>query len=190
MLRKNNYLVMAVTLVLLLGMNVSAFASNSGYPVMITSAGQGPDGLIVKVLLDRELQEKGIQASYEQSATAADLEGINTLLVAIGVSSKGLGAAGININDELARVESVLKQAKDQGSNIVFVHSGGSGRRGSQTDSMMNSIISYADQVVVLKGGNEDGFFTKLGEKTGTPVTIVDTRNELGVLIADILDGK
>mgnify|MGYP001286513229 CR=1 FL=1 len=190
-MRRNSCLVMVITLVLLLGMNVATvLAADSGYPVLITSGGQGPDGLIVKVLLEKEVQDKGIEIPYVQSALPEDIKGVNTLLVAVGVSSKGLGAAGINLSDEMSRVESLLQAANEQGSYVVLIHSGGSGRRGASTDGMMTSIISYADEVVVLQAGNEDGFFTKLGTTAGKPVTVVNTRNELGVVIRDILEGK
>ncbi len=190
-MRRNSCLVMVITLVLLLGMNVATvLAADSGYPVLITSGGQGPDGLIVKVLLEKEVQDKGIEIPYVQSALPEDIKGVNTLLVAVGVSSKGLGAAGINLSDEMSRVESLLQAANEQGSYVVLIHSGGSGRRGASTDGMMTSIISYADEVVVLQAGNEDGFFTKLGTTAGKPVTVVNTRNELGVVIRDILERK
>lgn len=163
-----------------------AFGAGNNLPAIITSAGQGPDGLIVKVLLDRELAGLDVELPYIQAAVAEDVKDISTMLVVVGVSSKGLGAAGINLNQEVARVEQLLKDAVEGGTRIILVHSGGAGRRGSSTDKMTLAIIPYVDQIVVLEAGNEDGFFTDLGERGRIPVISAADRNELGSMLAAI----
>src|SRR6056297_103414 len=68
-------------------------------PVLITSGGQSPGALQMMVLaktggLDYEF-EKDIQA------TAEDIEKFNTVIVVVGASGKGLGAAGIDVDTEI-----------------------------------------------------------------------------------------
>ena len=56
-------------------------------------------------------------------ATSDDLKNAKTLIVVTGGSSKGLGAAGINKDDELARLDELLKAAEDAGLSIMLTRS-------------------------------------------------------------------
>lgn len=70
-------------------------------PVMITSVGQSADGQLVKVLADRV----GISYQYDSLAAPAIVKDCKTLILVVGGSSKGLGAAGINQDQEELRAK-------------------------------------------------------------------------------------
>ncbi len=57
---------------------------------------------------------------------------------------------------------------------ILVMHVGGEGRRGTLTDLFINAAVPFADQVILVKGGNNDGLFTKLAKK-GVAITEVPT---------------
>ena len=61
-------------------------------PVLITSAGQSADVTIAGMLF----KKANVQAKALPLAKPGDLEGVKTLVVVAGFSSKGLGAAGIS----------------------------------------------------------------------------------------------
>ena len=68
-------------------------APKSGKPALITSAGQSTDGLILRTILTDK--KTGDTVPFEKLAKPEDLEGIRTLIVSVGLSTKGLGAAGV-----------------------------------------------------------------------------------------------
>jgi hypothetical protein len=72
-------------------------APNAGTPVFVTTAGQSADAHAVKLLLDRSK----IASGYDAVAEADKISGSKTLFLVMGGSSKGLGAAGMNENDEI-----------------------------------------------------------------------------------------
>jgi hypothetical protein len=79
-------------------------------PAFVTTVGQSADIEMVKVLLDR------IAVPHKDSpqAKAADLaaSGAKTLVVVLGGSTKGLGAAGISADAEIDRARAVLAEAR------------------------------------------------------------------------------
>ncbi len=133
-------------------------------PVLLVSAGQSPDAVMVRVLLRRV----NIEPELLPTATAANVKDQKTLIVVIGASSKGLGAAGINLNQEQERLVKLLAAAKAKGIKIVAMHLGGSARRGGSSDKLIEMVLPQADVVVVVTDGNKDGYFTKNKPKAAT----------------------
>jgi len=85
-----------LTLVLLASVAAGAVAQGTEVvirtPILVTSAGQSPDVLMVRVLLNRI----GVENITDELAEPAQLEGVQTVIFALGGSQKGLGAAGID----------------------------------------------------------------------------------------------
>lgn len=143
---------------------------NAEEPIALTASGQSADFDMMKVILDQ------VNLSYSADSLM-EPEGLNdckTLIVVIGGSSKGLGAAGIDAETELKRVEKLLSKAKEQGINVLSVHIGGEGRRGALGDRFIEPSVAESDGVIVVAAGNKDGLFTELGTKYGIPVTEVN----------------
>ena len=90
-------------------------------PVLITSAGQSGDAPIASVLFKRA----EIGATFEKLATAKNLEGQKTLVLVLGASMKGLGAAGLDAAKELEPISSLIAEAKKKGISILRMHVGG-----------------------------------------------------------------
>ncbi|MCF8346232.1 MAG: DUF6305 family protein [Bacteroidales bacterium] len=143
-------------------------------PVLITSAGQSADVKLVKLLAMRQ----SIDAETKLMAGESDLEGIETLVIVPGFSSKGLGAAGISQEDEYNRVEALVEAANRKSIPIVMLHVGGKARRGGQSDSYCQIIAENSKEMIVVNQGNEDGFFTKIAETKGIPITGVEKISE------------
>ena len=90
-------------------------------PILLTSVGQSADVEMVKVMMDKG----GLSPETNSLATEADLGDSKTLVLAIGGSSKGLGAAGIDANQELERVNKLIAAADEKGMTIIALHIGG-----------------------------------------------------------------
>lgn len=141
-------------------------------PALITPAGQSADGDIIQTLCTRA----NITVDLDEDATADDLSGYKTLIFAVGGSSKGLGAAGINSEDELARVQSLITAAQEQGIKIISMHVGGSARRGDLSDEFLPDPMRAADAAVVVSGGDTDGVIRGYLAENNTPAAYVESQ--------------
>jgi hypothetical protein len=146
-------------------------------PGLITSAGQSSDVAIVKVMLNTQLK---LGLDYKPLAQPADLAGMKTLVVSVGASTKGLGAAGLDMAKEITRTAALLKAAKAAGVKILVMHTGGEARRGKTSNDLIQVVAPLADYIVVVATGNKDKLFTTLGAKQNVPVMEVAKVAEAG----------
>lgn len=140
-------------------------------PVLLTSVGQSADYEMVKTMLDKG----GIKYDKQGMATSENIGDAKTLLLAVGGSSKGLGAAGIDANGELARVKELVDAADEKGLTIIAVHVGGEARRGDLSDVFIAPSFEKADYAIVVKDGDKDGLMAGMAADAGIPIDIVDS---------------
>ncbi len=122
-------------------------------PGVLSSIGQSSDIAVVKVLLNTKLK---LGLHVKPLAEASDLAGQKTLIVVVGASTKGLGAAGLDIDKEAARGRALLSAARERGIGIIVLHTGGQSRRGKTTDDLIKLTVAQADHVIVVASGNRD----------------------------------
>lgn len=139
-------------------------------PVLISSAGQSADVTLAGMLF------KKLKLDYKiaNMAKESDLEGMKTLVIVPGFSSKGLGAAGISREDEMKRVMALIAAANKNKIKILMLHIGGNARRGKQSDDFNKLAAESSGYMIVVKQGDEDNFFSKISAKTKIPVKLVD----------------
>lgn len=145
-------------------------APRFGLPGLIASIGQSSDVAIVRARLDKDLK---LGLRYKPAAQPSDLAGMRSLLLVVGASTKGLGAAGLDMRKEMARSRVLLEAAKAAGVPVMVLHTGGAQRRGKLTDDLASLVVPEADLVVVVAGGNRDGLFHKLAARRRVPVVEV-----------------
>ncbi|MDR3258207.1 MAG: DUF6305 family protein [Fusobacteriaceae bacterium] len=155
-----------VYIILLLLVTVSAFAAKFEKPILLTSVGQSADVEMVKALL----KKAGMEANFDKMLTADGIKDEKTLILAIGGSSKGLGAAGIKVEDELERIGKLINGAKEKGIKIIGMHIGGQARRGELSDKFIVSATPYVDYLIVVEDGDGDGIFTKIATEKNIPI--------------------
>ncbi|MDR2527979.1 MAG: DUF6305 family protein [Synergistaceae bacterium] len=126
--------------------------------IALTAVGQSPDAVMVNVILKKQK----IAADYNAMMQETDLTEQKVLIAVVGGSSKGLGAAGIDRNQELTRGIALINAAKAKGLKTLVMHVGGEGRRGELSDAFIAGIVPLADALIIVKGANADGFFDKL----------------------------
>ncbi len=143
-------------------------------PALITSAGQNAEVQIAAVLAKRS----GLDYSLSKLATPEDLEDMKTLVFVLGASLKGLGAAGLDMDKERARVMDLAAAAQKKRILMLCLHLGGESRRGEQTDDLISEILPLAKMVIVVKSGNGDGFFTRLCRQHNIPLLEVEKTAE------------
>ncbi len=159
-----------IVTILIFFFTVSVQAQTFEQPVLISSAGQSADVKLVKMLAQRQ----GLDATTILMAKPADLTGFKTLIIVPGFSSKGLGAAGISQQEEMERVQTLIKSANDLKIPIVMLHIGGNARRKGQSDAFNQIVAENSKAMVVVRQGDEDGFFTGISKAKNIPLTLVD----------------
>lgn len=185
---------------LLLSLTLTASAGMSGVelktygtPFLITNAGQGPGGKMARLLVSQtgtlELDTDYFYDSEPGAEGHGTLDDMaySCLVVVIGSTDKGLGASGITIEDELARLEKMVAHAKEIGLPIIGVLLEKDKRSEIPTNAnerCIDAICPNAEWMIVVKDGNTDGRFDKLSEEYGIPLTVIDTTLDFTALAA------
>jgi hypothetical protein len=146
-------------------------------PAVLASAGQSSDIVVVKALLNTQLK---LDLAVKPVAQPADLAGMKTLVLVVGSSAKGLGAAGLDMEKEVARTKALLAAAKEQKIPVVVMHTGGESRRGKTSNDLIDLVVPDADYVVVVAGGNKDKVFNTLAARSKATVVEVAKLAEAG----------
>lgn len=157
----------------------TAFAAE----VALTSVGQSPDGTMVQVVMKR----LKISMEYDKLMEPAALTDQKVLIAVVGGSSKGLGAAGIDKDQELARAMALLEAAKAKGMKILVMHVGGEGRRGQLSDLFIEAVTPKGDAIILVQGADHDGIFTNLageGVEIYTAESVKKTTDPLKEVLA------
>lgn len=151
--------------------------------VVLTPFGQSPDAMMVRVVL----KKLGVEGRLEKILQADGLQDEKVLVTVVAGSSKGLGEAGIDKDAEIARMKSVAEAAKAKGMNVLVMHIGGKGRRGTLTDLFIEAAIPMADRLIVVEGGDYDGLFTKLVEGTNLEILPAKSVRETSAPLQQVL---
>lgn len=149
-------------------------ASAEASGILLTSVGQSPDATMIRVVL----RKMKINAENQPLLRPDGLGGEKILVAVVGGSSKGLGAAGIDKDQEIERVTGLFQAAKQKGMKLLVMHIGGEGRRGTLSDAFIEAAAPHADRLIIVDGGNNDKIFDRLVE--GKNVKILTAPNVNG----------
>ena len=163
-------------------------------PVLITSCGQSPGPITLKVIF-KKLKLEFKPKAYEiiELATPEDLKEkmeagtpYKSLIIVMGASLKGMGAAGISIDDELARTSKLIEEARRQEITIIGAHIEGMKRRargaaiGDNTDELsIDAVAPNSDLLIINKEGNTDRRFTIIANEKKIPMIEVEKTIDL-----------
>jgi hypothetical protein len=171
-------------------------------PVLTTSAGQSNDVNTVNAVLEEaeikydycdvptvEMLAAGVGLAGKESGEGFHVESttdtakfpkgtpFKAVIIAIGASLKGMGASGLTVDTEEARVKKLIDACKKNKIFVIAVHPGGAAARGpagSDNERMIDAVAPFADAIIITKDSNKDGRFTKIAEKTKASLTQVD----------------
>ena len=147
--------------------------------VLVTSIGQSAD----VSMLDALMKKVGAEYTFNATAPADEVANYGTLILACGASSKGLGAAGISQEDELARAQAIVDTCKDKGIVVIAAHLGGSARRGALSDQFNDLALTCADYLLGVEDGNaKDSKFTD----AGLPITLLSSIADAMVPLSEL----
>ena len=165
-------------------------------PVLLTSCGQSPGPLKIKVFLAK----LKIDHVYDLQASAGDLaakkkEGkpFKSLIIVTGASLKGMGASKVSIEDELDRAKKLIAEARKQGIKVVGAHVEGMERRaqgaapGDNSDELsIDAVCPQSDLLLVRKDGDEDKRFTAISTGKKIPQVTFEKNMELSDVLKNL----
>src|SRR5512136_880394 len=149
-------------------------------PVLVTSCGQSIGPTTIKVVLQRlklpfDVEPLATPETLQAKAKAGTP--YKSLIITMGASLKGMGAAGIEIEDELSRAAALIAEARKQGIKIIGAHIEGLKRRaqgaaaGDTTDEQsIDAVAPNSNILLVYKEGNSDGRFTTIAQAKKIPL--------------------
>jgi hypothetical protein len=171
-------------------------------PVLTTSAGQSNDVTTINIVLeeagikydycdvpDIDMMKAGVGLADKESGPGFHAEvytdlakfpkgtAYKTVIFAIGASLKGMGASGLTIETEEARLKRIIDYSKQNKIFIIAVHVGGTALRGapgSDNERMIDAVAPSADYIIVTKDSNKDGRFTNIAKNKNVPLTEID----------------
>ena len=165
-------------------------------PVLLTSCGQSPGPLKIKVFFGR----LNVEYVYNLQASAGDLaarkkEGkpFKSLIIVTGASLKGMGASKVSIEDELDRTKKLIAEARKQGMKVVGAHVEGMERRaqgatpGDNSDELsIDAVCPQSDLLLVRKDGDEDKRFTAISTGKRIPLVTFEKNMELSDVLKNL----
>ena len=209
MKRTTLFLIMGITF--LAGGLFSQSVPKAKMPVLTTSAGQSPDVETLNIVMEEaglsydycdvptaEMLGLGVGLGGKESAPGFHVEiksdiakfpsgtPYKTVIFAIGASLKGMGASGLTLENEEARLKKLIDTCKQNKIFVIAVHIGGESKRGapkSDNERMIDAVAPYADYLIVTKDSNKDGRFTTIAKNKN--ITLSEVEYALGLV--DIL---
>ncbi len=183
----------ALAALCLLAAASSPGAEKAGLPVLLASCGQSPGPVKIEVFLKR----LKLDHTYLPRATANDIiekkkggTPYKSVIIVTGASLKGMGAAGVSINDEIDRTKALINEAKKQGIKVIGAHIEGMARRaqgaaaGDNSDELsIDAVCPQSALLLIRKDGDEDGRFTKISKSKNIPMISFDKNMELENLL-------
>lgn len=161
-------------------------------PIIVTTLGQSPGALMFRLVCVRNkiaCEQADLLTAEQLKEKAQGPNGPKTLVITTGTSLKGMGAAGIDINVEVKRVEALMKQAKELGMTIIGAHIEGMARRVDATDEKsISTVIPNSDLILVIVSSDEDGYFEKLSQDKGIPLLKVNESLDIGSALKELIE--
>ncbi len=153
-------------------------------PVFVTSFGQSTDA----AMLDTVMKRIGVDYVFNATATADALKGYKTIVIAVGASTKGLGAAGISESQETARAKEIMEYIKANDIEVICCHIGGSARRGNLSDEYADMVMAESSLVVLKEDANFDYKFTKYAEANNLPISLIYATKDTVTVFTEIFN--
>ncbi len=189
MMKKASFVICLLVLVTL-GMGQSSEPSQFELPVVITTYGQTPGALMIRMVCTRNripCEQEDLLTKEMMIQRANEGKPYGTLIITSGTSGKGMGAAGVDLQFEAQRIAGLIEEAKKQGIKIIAAHVEGMARRvDSMDEQSINDTIPKADLIMVVEDSDSDGFFTNFSEKSGIPLVKAKDTLSLGPILLDL----
>jgi hypothetical protein len=163
-------------------------------PILAVTCGQAPGAMMLKLICDDaavglaceegDREDHMFTADELAAKCAVQTPCYGVLFVTTGTSLKGMGAAGIDVDYEVARCTALVAKAKELGIFVIVGQIEGPSRRTDETDEKsITSMSPLADLLITRSDVNGDGYFTTLAEEKKIPQIFINQTLDLKVLL-------
>ncbi|MEM4724721.1 MAG: DUF6305 family protein [Candidatus Hadarchaeum sp.] len=163
-------------------------------PIVVTTCGQSPGAMMVKLICDRlglPCEQRDLLTVQELEALCASENPPRVLFITTGTSLKGMGAAGVDVDKEVARCLALVKRARELGLFIIVGQIEGPSRRTDEYDEKsIRAITPEADLLITRADVNWDGYFTAVSQEKGIPQIFINQTLDLLTLFPLIFNGE
>ena len=138
-------------------------------PYIMTTCGQSTGSVMLHMIAT----QNGLTSTDDHSLSVDTFEpgDAQTLIITTGTSGKGMGAAGTDIDVEIERCSAVAEAAKEAGLTVVIAHVEGMSRRTDANDqASIDSMLPFADVIMVVEESDSDGLFTDYATENNIPI--------------------
>lgn len=107
------------------------------------------------------------------SSTAPKGTAYKTVVFVIGYSLKGMGASGLTMKDELARINGIIDYCVKNKVKMIGMHVEGQsmrGKPGSEFEQIIDAVAPKMNALMVDEQSNLDGKFTEIAKKGNIPI--------------------
>lgn len=176
-----------IIMVLIFSFSVQGADGTAEGPIVVTTCGQSPGALMAHQLCG----QVGLESEKVDLLEADYLKenDFNTVIITMGTSGKGMGAAGTDMQDEVDRINAVIEEAHNQNMTIIGAHIEGEARRVDENDEKsIKTVAPKSDIIIVREDSNKDNYFTDLGEEKDIPVYVIEKTLELKEPLKEIFE--
>ena len=176
--RVNTVFIVMMLLMLVFSMSVQGQEVTAEGPIIATTCGQSPGALMVTQIC----KQVGLECEQQDLLKGEYLKenDFKTVIITMGTSGKGMGAAGTDMKAEVERINGIIEVANEKGMTIIGAHIEGEARRVDDNDARSIEVVApYSDIIIVREDSNKDGYFTDLGEEKDIPVYVIEKTLEL-----------
>lgn len=150
-------------------------------PFLVTTCGQSTGSVMFHMVA----VQAGLTSTDEHQLLGKEVgtvgAGAKTLVITTGTSGKGMGAAGTDVDMELARCTELANAAHAAGIQVVGAHVEGMARRTDANDQKsIDGILAVSDAVLVIAESDSDNFFTDYCNAHNLPLLKVEKALDAG----------
>lgn len=145
-------------------------------PVLITSAGQNLDALIIKATFD----DMRLKADFLPMADPSVIEHYGQVVISPGISYKGMVASGTTLHEEIERTKAIIEAAREHSSRIVLMHLGGFTQGDAKSQELIELVAQYADVIIAYRDSRGPiEYFLDIAREREIPFFIIDNLGNL-----------
>ncbi len=149
--------------------------------IYLTSLGQADWAFAKEIINGADYVNAG--AEEAQLIAPVDVEDGSIVFAVVGVTAKGIGGAGVTLQDEINRAEAFADKAKDGKISLIVLQLGGKGRRGESSDPVIEKAVAGAKLVLASDDGkNGADYDGKLSEWCGDNVPLYLYADEMDMV--------
>lgn len=135
----------------------------------------------------------GVHVESHQQGKFASGAPYKTVILVMGASLKGMGASGLDVAGEVARLKKIINYCKSKNILLIGMHvegKAGRGRKGSEQEDIIDAVAPYVDYLMVMSASNFDDRFTNIAKEKNIPLSVANNMNEMADFMAKVFGIK